>query len=204
MATLANKVFKSQAELTRHIKAMITNGDLDVPLITELLSFHPNVDGDFDVFIRNHPIYKQKEIAIKYKNGQVHNPSYKTAVTLAFDNSEAAMSRIHKAKVCRAARTEIHSKSRQDYMKLHRKCQICGSFGKLEADHFINSFNQLFDWWLEEESLRYADIQVKDSHLIEPGQKLSWVDFHEEHVRWKALCVPCHTAVTKQQRSYIS
>ena len=71
MATLANKVFKSQAELTRHIKAMITNGDLDVPLITELLRFHPNVDGDFDVFIRNHPIYKQKEIAIKYKNGQV-------------------------------------------------------------------------------------------------------------------------------------
>ena len=201
MATVAN--FKSQAELTRHIKGMIANGDLDAPLITELLRFHPNVrDEDFEVFIRKHPVYKQKEIAIKYQTGEVHTPSYKSAVALAFDNSKDAMSRIHTAKVFRAARNAIHDKSRQTYMRMHRKCEVCQSSGKLEADHFINSFHQLFKWWLEEEELRHADVEVKDSQIVNAGIRCSWVDFHEEHVRWKALCIPCHKKVTALSRSH--
>jgi len=201
MATVAN--FKSQAELTRHIKGMIANGDLDAPLITELLRFHPNVRSeDFEVFIRKHPVYKQKEIAIKYQTGEVHTPSYKSAVALAFDNSKDAMSRIHTAKVFRAARNAIHDKSRQTYMRMHRKCEVCQSSGKLEADHFINSFHQLFKWWLEEEELRHADVEVKDSQIVNAGIRCSWVDFHEEHVRWKALCIPCHKKVTALSRSH--
>ena len=201
MATVAN--FKSQAELTRHIKGMIANGDLDAPLITELLRFHPNVRSeDFEVFIRKHPVYKQKEIAIKYQTGEVHTPSYKSAVALAFDNSKDAMSRIHTAKVFRAARNAIHEKSRQTYMRIHRKCEVCQSSGKLEADHFINSFHQLFKWWLEEEELRHADVEVKDSQIVNAGIRCSWVDFHEEHVRWKALCIPCHKKVTALSRSH--
>ena len=201
MAMLAN--FKSKAELTRHVKGMIANGDLDAPLITELLRFHPNVrDEDFEVFIRTNPTFKQKEIAIKYKNGEIHNPSYKSAVALAFDNSEDSMSRIHTAKVFRAARNAIHDKSRQTYMRIHRKCEVCQSSGKLEADHFINSFHQLFKWWLEEEELRHADVEVKDSQIVNAGIRCSWVDFHEEHVRWKALCIPCHKKVTALSRSH--
>ena len=201
MATVAN--FKSKAELTRHIKGMIANGDLDAPLITELIRFHPNVrDEDFEVFIRKHPVYKQKEIAIKYQTGEVHTPSYKSAVALAFDNSKDAMSRIHTAKGFRAARNAIHDKSRQTYMRMHRKCEVCQSSGKLEADHFINSFHQLFKWWLEEEELRHADVEVKDSQIVNAGIRCSWVDFHEEHVRWKALCIPCHKKVTALSRSH--
>ena len=201
MAMLAN--FKSKAELTRHVKGMIANGDLDAPLITELLRFHPNVRSeDFEVFIRTNPTFKQKEIAIKYQTGEVHNPSYKTCVALAFDNSEAAMSRIHTAKVFRAARNAIHDKSRQTYMRIHRKCEVCQSSDKLEADHFINSFHQLFKWWLEEEELRHADVEVKDSQIVNAGIRCSWVDFHEEHVRWKALCIPCHKKVTALSRSH--
>ena len=201
MAMLAN--FKSKAELTRHVKGMIANGDLDAPLITELLRFHPNVrDEDFEVFIRTNPTFKQKEIAIKYQTGEVHTPSYKSAVALAFDNSKDAMSRIHTAKVFRAARNAIHDKSRQTYMRMHRKCEVCQSSGKLEADHFINSFHQLFKWWLEEEELRHADVEVKDSQIVNAGIRCSWVDFHEEHVRWKALCIPCHKKVTALSRSH--
>ena len=200
MAMLAN--FKSKAELTRHVKGMIANGDLDAPLITELLRFHPNVRSeDFEVFIRTNPTFKQKEIAIKYQTGEVHNPSYKTCVALAFDNSEAAMSRIHTAKVFRAARNAIHDKSRQTYMRMHRKCEICQSSGNLEADHFINSFHKLFKWWLEEESLEFANIIVKDSQFVDNAICVAWVDFHEEHVRWKALCVPCHQKVTSGARN---
>ena len=200
MATVAN--FKSQAELTRHIKGMIANGDLDAPLITELIRFHPNVRSeDFEVFIRTNPTFKQKEIAIKYQTGEVHTPSYKSAVALAFDNSEDSMSRIHTAKVFRAARNAIHDKSRQTYMRMHRKCEICQSSGKLEADHFINSFHKLFKWWLEEESLEFANIIVKDSQFVDNAICVAWVDFHEEHVRWKALCVPCHQKVTSGARN---
>ena len=63
------------------------------------------------------------------------------------------------------------------------------------------AFHQLFKWWLEEESLEFANIIVKDSQFVDNAICVAWVDFHEEHVRWKALCVPCHQKVTSGARN---
>lgn len=204
---------------TKYITSLIVNQPLNIPFRNEelelLLYQHPNTDKVTDIdylIVKIRPPYNTKSLYVKNKNEDVEQDvSYKYCLKALF--GKYSLDKNNHDRIMRAFRDAVGNsgKKRKFFEETayiididgnyNGMCSKCNKHDKIHIDHHNIPFQQILDNFIQEQdaNLIFSKIEVCENNnmyeFTDKEMENSWIEYHDNHVEYRALCPPCNMSL---------
>jgi hypothetical protein len=208
--------FKNLTNGTKYITSIINKQPKDIPFRDEeielLLKQHPHEGKVKDIeylVVKIRPPYNTKSLYIKNTtDNDEQDVSYKYSLKALYGKYSKETNKHDRT--IRAFRDSIgNSKKRKfffennisinedgDYIGL---CENCKKTDKIHIDHYIVTFQQILDDFIQERQIDFSNLEVyEEDNLYYFNDNIlmqDWINFHDGKVEYRVLCPPCNMSL---------
>ena len=211
------KTFKNLTNGTKHITTTITNQPINIPFRNEeielLLKQHPNKEKITDIeylVVKIRPPYNKKSLYVKnITDDDEQDVSYKYCLKSLY--GKYSKENNNRDRIIRAFRDTIgNSKKRKFFLETDYNiddngnyigiCENCKKTDKIHIDHYMHSFQQILDDFIQKQSITFSKLEVyENNNLYEFTDKKiaeDWINFHDEKAEYRVLCPSCNISLS--------
>lgn len=211
------KSFKNLTNGTKAITIIINNQPINIHFRNEeielLLKQHPNKEKITDIeylVVKIRPPYNKKSLYVKNtSDDEEQDVSYKYCLKSLYGKYSKEDN--NRDRIIRAFRDTIgNSKKRKFFLKSDYNidddgnyiglCNNCKKTDKIHIDHYILSFQQILDEFIQKQTITFSKLEVyEDNNLYEFTNKKikeDWIIFHDEKVEYRLLCPSCNMSLS--------
>ena len=202
------KIYPNMSRAKKYVSEIIKNQSNETIIeniyIKELIKYHPYKKIDSNnvewLKLKIREPYNKPALYYKYKNSEIiEDISWHKCIKHLYGKYYKDVD--NKKNITHSFRTEIYMGTKNDYYMnniLHGKCDNCKTKKNLAVDHYILSFQEILDNFIEINKINLGNIEIhkndnNEIRLTDNILGLKWKNYHDSRARYRLLCGKCNS-----------